>query len=195
MQPDKNLQVYYDLLFKWQKTINLVSPSTLNNVWQRHFEDSLQIIKYLPANTNKVSDLGSGAGFPGLVIAMQRADIQMTLIESDSRKCAFLKTVSRETILPNIEIINDRIESVIDDLTPDIVTSRALASLKQLISLTHMQWRNNKNFKLLLLKGADYQKEIDEALKKYHFDYEVHASQTSTHSAILSVYNMSQRQL
>ena len=131
MHNEPALKHYYGLLLKWQKTINLVSPSTLDDAWNRHFEDSIQVVSYIPENMKILCDIGSGAGFPGLVIAIERPDIQVHLVESDSRKCAFMRTVSRETNLSNVTIHNDRIENVIGDIDADYVSARALASLNK----------------------------------------------------------------
>lgn len=187
------LNHYHDLLLKWQKTINLVSPATIDNAWERHFEDSVQLLKYLPKQTKKICDIGSGAGFPGLAIAIENPDIHVTLIESDVRKCAFLQTVSRETSCDNVTVINDRIENVIDDVKVDIVTSRALASLRQLINYTASQWMDNSDFKMILPKGKNYKDEIDEALKNYHFDVGVHESKTQKDARILIVGNITKK--
>ena len=143
MQPDQKIILYRDLLLKWQKTINLVSPATLQNVWERHFEDSLQLLDFIPQNVKKICDIGSGAGFPGLLIAIQRPDIHVDLIEADTRKCAFLQTVSRETECQNITVYNDRIENVMDAIEADCLTSRALASLRQIIHYAEPLWDKN----------------------------------------------------
>ena len=98
------LATYKSLLLKWAKVINLVSPATLADVDARHFQDSLQLIPLLPAHTKTLFDLGSGAGFPGLVIALERPDIRVHLFESDTKKCSFLSTVSRETHILRMEL-------------------------------------------------------------------------------------------
>ena len=133
------LATYKSLLLKWAKVINLVSPATLPDVDTRHFQDSLQLIPLLPPHTKTLFDLGSGAGFPGLVIALERPDIAVHLFESDTKKCAFLSTVSRETHIP-VVIHNQRIESVdkIPDVVPDVISARALASLDTLLAMTEI---------------------------------------------------------
>lgn len=134
---ERRLAVYADLLVKWQKKINLVGPSTIGDLQLRHFDDSLQLLPLAGAWRNWV-DLGSGAGFPGMVIAIAAGDgeRQVHLIESDKRKAAFLKEVSRETHT-KIEIHVDRIERVLPELIAitrfDIVSARALAPLETLI--------------------------------------------------------------
>ena len=130
------LKTYEALLHKWQDKINLVSSKTLNDSWKRHFEDSTQILEYLPAGTKTLFDLGTGAGFPGLVVAICRLDLDVHLVESDQKKCAFLKTVSRETGV-SVSVHNERIESVSCETIPDIITARALASLPDLFDYCH----------------------------------------------------------
>jgi 16S rRNA (guanine527-N7)-methyltransferase len=135
----RRLEVYAALLRKWQRTINLVAPSTLDHIWTRHFADSLQVYDAVPGAKHWM-DLGSGAGFPGLVIAIRLAELPGTkihLVESDQRKCAFLRDVSRETGVP-VEIHTERIENWLPhfDKPIDAVTARALAPLSQLIRFT-----------------------------------------------------------
>jgi len=139
------LVVYAELLAKWQKTINLVAPSTLPDLWERHFLDSLQVSEAVP-DTKVWADLGSGGGFPGLVTAIRLVDVpdaKVHLIESDQRKCAFLRTVSRETGAP-AEIHAGRIEAVLEALPEklDAVSARGLASLPELIALAEKPLEN-----------------------------------------------------
>ena len=131
----QSLRVYANLLEKWNKTINLVSKSTINHMWERHFLDSAQLWPHIPENAKTLVDIGSGAGFAGLVLAIigkeKKPNLRVVLIESDTRKCAFMRNVSRETNI-NVEIITKRIEEV-DDLKADVVTARALATVSQLL--------------------------------------------------------------
>jgi 16S rRNA (guanine527-N7)-methyltransferase len=131
------LRHYQALLVKWQEKINLVSPTTIQDSWKRHFEDSLQLLPLVPEGAKTLYDLGCGAGFPGLVLAMARPDLAVTLVESDAKKCAFLTAVSRETGV-QVTIQNSRIEAATATLPPpDIITARALASLEKLFDLAH----------------------------------------------------------
>jgi 16S rRNA (guanine527-N7)-methyltransferase len=182
MPLNDRFQTYHDLLLEWQKSINLISPATIDTAWERHFEDSIQLADFIPDTTKIICDIGSGAGFPALVLAMKRPDIQFHLIESDTRKCAFLQTVSRETQCDNVIIHNDRIENVIDDIQADLVTARALASLKSLIDYCYPTHRD-----FLLLKGKNWQDEVKDAQKKYQFDLADHASKTDPEARILIV--------
>lgn len=138
MTPDteRRLRLYADLLVRWQKTINLVAPSTLPDLWTRHIEDSCQVQAIAPYARTWV-DLGSGGGFPGLVTAIVltgEPDALVHLVESDKRKAAFLRTVVRETGAPAI-VHAERIEAFVpghDDLV-DAVSARALAPLPKLL--------------------------------------------------------------
>ena len=190
MQPDQKLNLYSEILEDWQKTINLVSRTTLDNLWVRHFQDSLQLLKFIPDNAVTIVDIGSGGGFPGLVLAIKRPDCQFHLIESDIRKCAFLKTVSRETFSENVTVVNNRIEDAITDMKADIITSRALGSLKYLLEVTNPVWMRNKNLMLILLKGANYQSEVDEAENAFNFKIETFDSETHSEAKRLIVSNI-----
>ena len=124
------LAAHVALLRKWQPAINLVGPATLPDVWRRHVLDSLQLLPQIPTTAERLVDLGSGAGFPGLVIAIARPDLSVTLIEADSRKAAFLAECARATA-PRTRIITARIESLPPE-PADVVTARALAPLAKL---------------------------------------------------------------
>jgi 16S rRNA (guanine527-N7)-methyltransferase len=133
----RRLQIYADLLVKWQATINLVALSTLADLWSRHIDDSLQVQAAAPAARRWV-DLGSGGGFPGLVTAIVlagEADAHVDLVESDKRKVAFMRTVSRETGV-RATVHAERIEAfaVHHEARVDAVSARALAPLSQLVT-------------------------------------------------------------
>lgn len=127
------LSTYANLLVKWQETINLVGPSTLKDLWRRHFLDSTQLWSLLPEKTERLVDMGSGAGFPGLVLAILGIP-DVHLIESDQRKCAFLREVARATGI-HITVHASRIESI-PAFAADVITSRALASVDALLNLS-----------------------------------------------------------
>lgn len=184
-ETELKLQTYMELLRKWQQKINLVSKATLDDVWNRHFSDSLQLSQMIP-NKSRVFDLGSGAGFPGLVLAIARPDLEIHLIESDQKKCSFQKTVSRETNANSV-IHNARIEDVFDkiDSVPDIITARALASLNDLLQYCQPWMQKNPDLEMLFLKGAQYLQEVEEAQKKYDFEISALPSITSSEGYIL----------
>ncbi len=175
-------QIYEDLLKKWQKKINLVAPSTVNDIWMRHFADSAQLYNYIDANDD-IADIGAGAGFPGMVLAIM-GHKKITLIESDQRKCIFLKEVARQTDV-DVEIINRRIEDV--DRKFDLVTARALADLDALLGFAdHL----SLNGKALFLKGQKADNEIASAEKNWQFDLETENSRTDDQASILKISNI-----
>ncbi|MCP5322877.1 MAG: 16S rRNA (guanine(527)-N(7))-methyltransferase RsmG [Candidatus Paracaedibacteraceae bacterium] len=152
------LATYEELLLKWSASLNLVSKNTLNDIRRRHFADSLQLTPFLKPE-DSVIDIGAGAGFPGMVLAM--AGFNLTLVESDQKKCVFLENVSRETQTP-VKIVCDRIENfVTEDKTFDVVCSRGVASLSTLISWsTHLVEKEKS--KGLFLKGENVVSELKE---------------------------------
>lgn len=182
------LKTYQDMLVKWQAKINLVSPTTIPEVWERHFVDSLQLMPLLGLNIKTLYDLGCGAGFPGLVLAIARPELAVTLVESDSKKCAFLQAVSRETGA-KVEIFNDRIEAASQALPPpDVVTARALASLDILLQMVHPWAKQNENLEAVFLKGAQFEEEISttKALG-WTFSCSSTPSKTDSRAAVLSL--------
>lgn len=182
----EKLEQYHALLLKWQKAINLVSPATLQDSWHRHFLDSAQISSFIPAGAKTLIDLGSGAGFPGMVLAILRPEINITLIESDERKTQFLHSVSRETSTP-VSISHARIENTAPDISPDFVTARALAPLRKLLDYAHPWALCNPALEMCFLKGAHVAEEIGEARKTYTYDLEVKDSLTDSAAKILCI--------
>lgn len=187
MSPEEKRAAYLALLRKWQKTINLVAPQTLDVAEQRHFEDSLQLVPLIPAEAKTLFDLGSGAGFPGLVIAMARPDLDVRLIESDARKCSFLSAVSRETGT-KVSVFNGRIETARAALpVPDVVTARALAPLEKLLDYC-LPWAvDNPDLLMIFPKGAQAEEEIAAAGEKYAFSVRCVPSVTSGEAGVLLV--------
>jgi 16S rRNA (guanine527-N7)-methyltransferase len=151
----KKFQAYLTLLEKWQRRINLVSNSTLAEAWQRHILDSGQLAAHYPPQTKHILDVGSGAGFPGLVLAIM-GGVTVDLVESDQRKAVFLSTVIRELGLP-AKVHNQRIETM-PNLRPDVITARALASVPKLLNLIEIQL--HPDCACLFLKGASVEDEL-----------------------------------
>lgn len=177
------LKKYQSLVLKWNKAINLVSCNTEIEFWTRHILDSLQLIKYIKNLNSHIVDIGSGAGLPGIVLSIAGVK-NVTLIESDERKVAFLLQATKCSN-NKINIINDRIENIV--LECDILTSRAFASLEKIFAYT-------KNIvvkdKYLLLKGQGYQEEIDNVKKKWLFYHLTYDSMTSNNSKIIEISNL-----
>ncbi|MCB1591795.1 MAG: 16S rRNA (guanine(527)-N(7))-methyltransferase RsmG [Alphaproteobacteria bacterium] len=178
--------IYHGLLVKWQQKINLISSNTLEDVWFRHFYDSAQILQYFPNDARVIADLGSGAGFPGMVLKILNPELNMNLVESDERKCLFLRTVSRETGL-HVSIHNERIERVSDSFVPDVVTARALSALHRLIEFSSVWNRKNKKLQLILLKGETADQEVGEARKIFDFKVDSYPSATRSSARVLRV--------
>lgn len=185
------LQQYHALLLKWQKAINLISPNTVNEAWDRHFEDSLQLLPHVPQGAT-LADIGTGAGFPGMVLAIARPDLDVHLIESDDKKCQFLRTVSRETSSP-VKIHTTRIEGSHDLVVPDFVTARALKDLSQLCDFCLPWAQRNPSLKMIFLKGERAQEEIVQARTKYDFAVDTYPSKTDPKAQILVVSAVSVR--
>ena len=183
----QSLRVYANLLEKWNKTINLVSKSTINHMWDIHFLDSAQLWPHIPENAKTLVDIGSGAGFAGLVLAIigkeKNPNLRVVLIESDTRKCAFMRNVSRETNI-NVEIITKRIEEV-DDLKADVVTARALATVSQLLDYSKNILK--KKGICLFLKGDACASELIEAKKSWIFLSKESQSITHTSGCVLQL--------
>lgn len=185
----EKLETYQALLVKWQQKINLVSPTTIGNAWERHFLDSTQLSDLLPPGKITLFDLGCGAGFPGLVLAMTDPDIDVHLIESDQKKCSFMKAVSRETGT-KVTVHNCRIEAFEGDIFPDIITARALADLTKLFDYCREWIAQNPHLCLIFLKGQRANEELALVGKQWSFDVETFNSQTENGAKILKFTNI-----
>jgi len=172
-------------LVRWNKAINLVGKATLEEIWTRHILDSAQLQPLVPAKAKKLVDLGSGAGFPGLVIAALRPEIEVTLIESDARKAAYLGDAARRMELSTPpRIVVGRIEAVAP-AEAEIVTARALAPLGKLLELAE---RHRADTAICLFhKGKGWQAELTEALKDWDIPGQPFASVTDLDAVILRV--------
>ena len=129
----EQLKAYAGLLVRWQARINLVAPASLPDLWRRHMLDSAQLLTLMPPSARRLIDLGSGAGFPGLVLAILGVP-EVHLVEADSRKCAFLREAARVAGLSEVTVHNRRIESLPTEAY-EVVTARALAPLPELLRL------------------------------------------------------------
>ncbi len=186
----RRLQTYEALLKKWNRRINLVAASTLNDIWRRHFADSLQLFEFAGAADGLWLDIGSGGGFPGAVVAIAAAErapgLRVTCIESDIRKCEFLRSVARETGI-QLGVLSRRIE----DAPPQAartLSARALGALDRLLG--HAEMHLAPDGVALFLKGESWHREIDEARAHWTFDLETADSRTHPGSAILKVRNI-----
>ncbi len=178
------------VLMDWSARHNLIARSTVEDRWRRHYLDSAQIAPLLPTDAKSLIDLGSGAGFPGLVLAamLVEKEVCVTLIESTGKKAAFLAAASKAMRLSNLKVIPARIESLKLSAAPDIVTARALARLDRLLGYGH--GIAGKKTRFFFLKGLDVEGELTEAAKSWHMDVIRHQSQTSPDATLLEIGNL-----
>ncbi len=180
------LEVFEALLTKWNAHINLISQASLGNLWDRHILDSVQAYEAAPTGT-KWADLGSGGGFPGLIVAIlaaeQQPGLSVTLIESDKRKSEFLRAAVRETGIA-CKVLSERAETAAPQ-GADIVSARALAELTVL--LRYAERHLAKGGTALFPKGVTWQKELDTARLEWRFDIDVIESRTMPGAAILKI--------
>lgn len=177
----QKLSGYVEILLKWNSRVNLISRSSEVEVWRRHVLDSAQLIEFISPDFN-VLDVGSGAGFPGIVLNI--LGLKISMVDSDQKKCSFLTEVSRVLELKN-KIINDRVENIIlKDF--DVVVSRGLMSIYSLLEGLQL----TKDHKILLLKGKSYFVEIQEALQKLNFEYITYPSITDSSARIIEITNV-----
>ena len=179
------LQALVDTLERWQKAINLVGRATMGDVWLRHVLDSAQLGGLIPDRAKTLTDLGSGAGFPGLVVAALRPDLGVALIEADARKAAFLGEAARRMGLPRQpQIVVGRIENVAA-VPADVVTARAVAPLRQLLAWAD---RHRTDTAICLFhKGKGWQAEVTEAMKDWDIPLQTFNSVTDLDAVILRI--------
>ena len=174
MLSKEKFDIYAQMLRDWSTRMNLVAPSTLNDIENRHFADSAQLAEFIPAGT-EIIDMGSGAGFPGVVLAI--LGYRVTCVESIGKKAGFLKAIKEKLELNNLTIYHGRLE---DFLAKNMqkgreiaFTARAFAPLIKILDYVHGQ-----KSRLFLLKGREIETEISTAKQKYSFKYELFPSKT-----------------
>ena len=185
------LKKYELLLNEWQSKINLVSKNSLVDAWNRHFLDSVQLIKYIPKTAKIMFDFGSGAGFPGMVLAailnQQLPNLKVNLVESIKKKTLYLNTVREECSI-DVNIINERIENL-QKTSADVITSRAMCNLSDLLKYTYPFTK--KNTTMIFPKGKTYQIELNNAKKFWNFSCQVEANEVCEEGVILIIKNLS----
>ena len=189
-----SLKRYEDILIKENKKLNLIGKSTINDIWKRHFLDSVQVIDFIDKNSKTLVDLGSGAGFPGLVLAITLKDrkipMKIKLIEKSPKKVKFLKNIIKELHL-NVEVINKNILNEPIKFIDDIFIARAFKPLAIVLELMHNKAKNWKKFFIFLGKtGKD---ELLQASKIWDIEYKQRVSVTSSDSIVLEINRLTKR--
>ena len=193
-ETEARLDRYINLLLEWQAKTNLVAPSTLPQLWTRHVSDSLQLLMLAPSAKVWV-DLGSGGGFPGIVLACALAGTpgaMVHLVEHNAKKAAFLREALRITASPGVVHLSE-IRDIVDRIAGpiDCVTARALAPLHQLIGFAEPLMK--KGGKALFLKGQDVESELTEATKYWKIEPQLHSSRTGGHGWIVELDHVERR--
>lgn len=182
----ERLQVFEAVIRKWNPSINLVSRNSMAELWERHIVDSVQVFRATEPKGHWV-DLGSGGGFPGLIISIlaheEAPDLNVTLVESDQRKSAFLRNAARECGV-KCKVISKRIEQA-EPQNADILSARALADLSLLLEFADRHL--SPGGVALFPKGVSWKKELEQARNKWSFDAEAITSLTEPDAAILKI--------
>lgn len=179
---------FAEIICQWNEKMNLISKNSVKDIWQRHILDSLQLVEYLPANFKHLVDIGSGAGFPAIVLAVvlaeKKPDVKLTLVESITKKTVYLNDVVQRLGLKNVNIINSRVENaVFKDV--DVITARAVAATDILLNYQNMI--GNSKTLGIYLKGKSYEQELESARKNWNFDCKVSQNKYGQDGVILSV--------
>ena len=189
-----SLKKYEEYLIKSNKTLNLIGKSTVNQIWIRHFLDSSQVVDFVDKNTNSLIDLGSGAGFPGLIIAILAKDrkirLKVKLIEKSPKKASFLKEIVNYLNL-NVEVLNINAFTQIKKLEADLIVARAFKPLKIILQFLDKNTENWK--KVFLFLGKTGKDELLEASKSWHIQYKQRMSVTSSDSVVIEVNKLKKK--
>ena len=178
-----NIRIFVDELLKANKKHNFISKSTENNIWNRHILDSAQLVKFIDFSKGSLSDLGSGAGFPGLILALfnTNKDFHVKLYEKSPVKRAFLEDVCNKLSI-KVQIYGNIYEEIIDS---DYIVTRAFKKLETIIQVSREIVK--KSHKLIILKGQNAQKDLKKAFNKEKYDYKLENSITNEGSKIIIV--------
>lgn len=183
----ERLERFEALILKWNKTINLIAKSTEPEIWTRHFLESAQSLQYRPVTGTRWIDLGSGGGFPAMIVAIlakeEAQDLTVTCVESDIRKGAFLRSAAGELEV-SLSVATRRIEEM-PAQDADVLSARALAPLSKLLG--YAERHLGETGRCIFLKGERWRQEVEEALENFRFSFENHPSPSNPASAILVV--------
>ena len=189
-----SLVKYEEMLIESNKTLNLIGKSTLNNIWIRHFLDSAQVIDFIDKNDKSLIDLGSGAGFPGMVLAIiakyRKMSLKIKLIEKSSKKSKFLRSVIQNLNL-NAEVVNKNIVEEPIKFIDDVFVARAFKPLKEILQLIHNNAKNWK--KIFIFLGKTGKNELLQASKSWDIQYKQRMSVTSDDSAVIEINKLKKR--
>ena len=185
------LKDFVAILRDWNEKMNLVSKNSMEDVWERHVLDSLQLIEYLPTTVKSLVDIGSGAGFPGVVLAIAMQEkfpmTQVTLVESITKKTVYLKDVCQKLGLNNVKIENDRVENIVFK-NVDVITARAVAALDVLCGYAYKI--SNKQTEMLFLKGQSHAQEDAAARQKWRYDADIRPNRYADGGVIMKLRNL-----
>ena len=189
-----SLVKYENYLIKSNKTLNLIGKSTINEIWLRHFLDSSQVIDFIDKNTSSLIDLGSGAGFPGLIIAILAKDrkihLKVKLIEKSPKKASFLREIVNYLNL-NVEVLNINALTHAKKLEADLIVARAFKPLKIILQFLDKNTENWK--KVFLFLGKTGQDELLQASKNWHIKYKQRMSITSNDSVVIEINKLTKK--
>ena len=189
-----SLKIYENLLIQANKRLNLIGNSTVNQIWTRHFLDSSQVIDFVDKNDEAMVDIGSGAGFPGLIIAILAKDrkipLKIRLIEKSPKKVKFLKDVITKLKL-DVKVSNENILEQDNELNEDLIISRAFKPLKIILELIHKNAKNLK--KIFIFLGKTGQNELLRVSKNWDIEYKQRMSVTNSDSIIIEINNLEKK--
>ncbi len=189
-----SLKKYEDMLIKANKTLNLIGNSTIKNIWTRHFLDSAQVIDFIDKNDKTLTDIGSGAGFPGLVLAIVLKDkkipLKIKLIEKSPKKIKFLSDLIKELYL-DVEVFNQNILEEPKKLSEHVFVARAFKPLSIILQLMHNKAENLK--KIFVFLGKTGKNELLQASKIWDIEYKQRASVTSNDSSVIEINKLKKK--
>ena len=189
-----SLKIYENLLIQASKELNLIGHSTINQIWIRHFLDSSQVIDFIDKNDKTMVDIGTGAGFPGLIIAILAKDrkipLKIKLIEKSPKKVKFLKDVITKLKL-DVKVSNENILEQNNELNEDLIISRAFKPLKIILELIHKKAKNCK--KIFIFLGKTGQNELLRVSKNWDIEYKQRVSVTNSDSIIIEINNLEKK--
>jgi len=189
-----SLKKYEDILVNANKKLNLIGKSTIYSIWERHFLDSFQVIDFIEEKNKSLIDIGSGAGFPGLVLAIISKDrkipLRVKLLEKSIKKAKFLEELIKNLGL-KVEVINKNLLDIKNKISDDVVVARAFKPLKKFLPLIHSHTDNWK--KIIIFMGKTGHAELHQASKSWDIKYKQRVSITNSDSSIIEIYNLKKK--